>query len=266
MKTKFLFLALVPFGLFGCVTQKDYQALSSDHAALATKVDAQREELAKLKSELEATRERLDNALRANAESGQDLVASQRRVNELTGKVDELTHTIDEGKKELSASRAEIYARLDDLKRAAPAPAPPAPPAVTIPSEKPGHYAALEAAYQKKDWVTVRALGPEYVNRYPTDDLADDALYMVASADLQDGRASSALGSHNRLLKLFPKTNVLDKTLYDMGEAYLALKDCANAKLAYQACESRFAKEKIGQEAKKKLDLIAKAPPGTCAP
>ena len=112
----------------------------------------------------------------------------------------------------------------------------------------------------------MRALGPEYLNRYPSDESADAALLMVAEADREDSRPASALGSYNRMLKLFPRTKLLDRTLYGMGEAYLMMHDCGNAKLAYQSCETRFAKEKIGQEAKAKLATIAKAPPGLCAP
>ncbi|MEA2752054.1 MAG: hypothetical protein QOI41_6197, partial [Myxococcales bacterium] len=124
----------------------------------------------------------------------------------------------------------------------------------------------LEAAFGKHDWATVRALGPEYVNRYPSDDKADEALFYLGSADLQDGRPSSALGQFNRLLKLFPRSNVLDRTLYGIGDAYLLMHDCANAKVAYDACEKRFAKDKIGADAKAKVDQIGKNPPGMCAP
>ena len=112
----------------------------------------------------------------------------------------------------------------------------------------------------------LRALGPEFVNRYPTDEHADEALYLMGDADLSDGRPTSALGHFNRLLKLFPRSKVLDKTLFAMGDAYMTMHDCAAAKLAYEACEKRFSKEKIGAEARAKLQTIAKNAPGLCAP
>jgi hypothetical protein len=59
---------------------------------------------------------------------------------------------------------------------------------------------------------------------------------------------------------------VLDRTLFGMGEAYLALHDCANAKLAFQACEGHFGREKIGAEARKRAQAIDKLAPGSCAP
>jgi TolA-binding protein len=260
---------VVIFGGFasGCfVQQRDHDALVAKTEQMEKDVAQAKSDSAAVKADLAATRERLDNALRANADSSGDMIASKQRINDLAGRVDEVSHGIDELRRDVGASRTELYARIDDLKRtqASAAAAPPAP--ITVPSDKDAHYKQLEAAYAKREWPTVRALGPEYVNRYATDDKADEALFFMGSADLQDGRPSSALGQFNRLLKLFPRSNVLDRTLYAMGDAYLMMHDCANAKTAYDACEKRYTKDKIGAEAKAKIDQIGKNPPGMCAP
>lgn len=253
--------------LTGCLTlQKDHDALVEKTAALAKSVEQSRADITALRGDLEATRARLDNALRANADTGSDLLTSKQRINDLAGRTDELGHSVEELRRDLGSSREEIYARIDDLKRAQPAPPPPPPPPTPVPADKAQHFAAVEDASAKKDWPLVRTLGQEFVNRYASDDKADDALFLVGDADLSDGRPTSALGHFNRLLKLFPHSNVLDRTLFDMGEAYLALHDCANAKLAFSACESRFAKEKIGLASKQRLAKIAAGAPGLCAP
>jgi TolA-binding protein len=247
------------------VNQRDHDALAAKTTQLEKDVTQSHADVVALRADLEATRQRLDNALRANADSSGDYLASKQRLNELAGRVDEINHGIDDLKRDVGASRTELYARIDDLKRVQTAPPPAAAP-ITVPTDKDAHYKQLEAAFGKKDWATVRALGPEYVNRYPSDDKADEALFYLGSADLQDGRPSSALGQFNRLLKLFPRSNMLDRTLYGIGDAYLLMHDCANAKVAYDACEKRFTKEKIGADAKAKIDQIGKNPPGMCAP
>jgi TolA-binding protein len=249
----------------GCVNPQDHEALSARTTQAEKDVAQSHAEIAALRADLESTRQRLDNALRANADSSGDYLASKQRLNELAGKVDELNHGVDDLRRDVGASRTELYARIDELKRTQ-QPPPPAPAPITAPADRDAHYKQLEAAFTKKDWATVRALGPEYVNRYPSDDKSDEALFYMGSADLQDGRPSSALGQFNRLLKLFPRSNVLDRTLYGIGDADLLMHDCANAKVAYDACEKRFAKEKIGAEAKAKIDQIGKNPPGMCAP
>jgi TolA-binding protein len=258
---------LVLLAQSGClVMQKDVDALSARTAAAEKEASEARAETSALRNDLEATRIRLDNALRANADSSTESMTSKQRMNELAGRVDEAMHGVDELKRDVAASRTEIYARLDDLKSRTQQAAAPPPPPITVPADKTAHFRMIEEAHGKHDWPTVRALAAEYVNRYPNDDHAPEALYDAGDADLADGRPSSALGNFNRLLKLYPRSKVLDRTLFAMGEAYMLMHDCASAKLAYDACERRFAKEKVGADARARLQVIAKNAPGTCAP
>ena len=259
------FVAMALFAPACMVSQRDHDALVAKTTQMEKEVAQSRADVVAMRTDLEATRQRLDNALRSNADSSSDLLTSKQRINDLAGRVDEVNHGMDELRRDVAASRTELYARIDDMKRA-PAMTPAAPAPIAVPADKAAHYKQLEDAYGKRDWATVRVLAPEYVNRYASDDKADEALFFIGSADLQDGRPSSALGQFNRLLKLFPRSNVLDKTLFAMGDAYLLMHDCANAKVAYDACERRYSKDKIGIEAKGKLDQIAKDPPGLCAP
>jgi TolA-binding protein len=261
-------LALLALPSSGClVTQRDHEAVAARAEQAEKQSAAARAEVTTLRADLEATRTRLDNALRANADSSTETMSTKQRLNDLAGRVDEANHGVEELRRDVTASRTEIYAKMDDLKRAQQAAqATPAPPPVAVPADKAAHYKQLEEAYGKKDWATVRALAPEYVNRYAADDKADEALFYAGDADLNDGRPSSALGNFNRLLKLFPRSNVLDRTLFGMGEAYMLMHDCVNAKLAYEACEKRYSKEKVGADSRAKLQIIAKNAPGTCAP
>ena len=171
---------------------------------------------------------------------------------------------VEELQKSLTATRSELATQIDELKRAQPTA--PAPPPVTVPADKSAHFAALDSAYNRKDWPAVRILGHEYATKYPQDDQADDALYLTGDGDLQDNRPTSALGEFNRLLKLYPRSNRLGPTLMEMGTAYLALHDCDNAKLAFSAAQERFPRERFAGDAKKKLTEIAHPPAGMCSP
>jgi len=260
-------LVFLAFSSSGCfVMRQEHEAVAARASEAEKQAAAARQEVMALRADLEATRQRLDNALRANADSSTETLSTKQRLNDLAGRLDEANHGLEELRRDVAASRTELYARIDDMKRSLQAPPAPAPPPVQVPPDKVQHFRQLETAHSKGDWVTVRALASEYVNRYPTDDKADEALFYAGDADLSDGRPSSALGNFNRLLKLFPRSNVLDRTLFSMGDAYMTMHDCANAKLAYEACDRRFSKEKIGAESRAKLQLIAKNPPGTCAP
>ena len=252
--------------LSGCgvfVMQRDHDELATKLSAHQAEVAELKKEVAGLKGEVEGAVARVDQALKVNADRGADFMTERARLNELAGRLDEANHAIEDLKKEVSSDRAEQNARLDELKRSQEV-QPKQPPPVTIPDNAPAHFAAVQAAYDKKDNATMRALGREFVSRYPNDEKADDVLYLMGDADVREGHAASALGEFHRVLKIQPPSNVLGKTLLGMGDAYLQLKDCANAKLAYQAAASRFPKLPEGQAAKKKLDEVEKPAPGTC--
>jgi TolA-binding protein len=266
-------LAALAFGSGGCgvfATQKDFDALKEQNDLLAKQVRDQQQDLAAAKQELAQTRDRLENALRANADTGSDLLSSKARINDIAGRSDELAHAIEELKKSMQESRNEVDAKLDAIARQAQttqqATQTPAAPPVKIPDDKATHFQAVQGAYTQKDWPLVRTLGHEYVTRYPADDKADDVQFLIGDADLQDNRPTSALGEFNKLLKLYPRSDRLDRTLFDMGDAYLQLHDCTNAKLAYGAVEQRFAREPVGKEAKAKLMTLEHPAGGVCSP
>ena len=261
----FVLLALSVSGCGVFATATEGRNLAARDDALEKTVEEQKQTIAKLQADLDATRERLDNALRANADNGSDLMSEKARMNALAGKMDENAHALDELRRQLSQSRTEVDARLDEIKRAQ-AVQPQQPPPVQIPPEKNAHYAAIEAAYGQKDYNLTRTLGREYVNRYPTDERTDDVEYLMGDADLKDGRPSSAIGEFNHVLKATPTSNVLDKTLFDMGESYMLMHDCQSARLAYESCAKRFPKEKLGIDAKSRMSAIDHPQPGMCAP
>jgi len=245
--------------------QRDFAAEKARNDALEKRIQTEEADLALVKTDLQGTRDRLENALRANADTGSDLLSSKARINDLAGRSDELAHSLEELRKIQQDTRNEIDTKLDAIARQAVQQIP-APPPVQIPADKETHFQAVQGAYTQKDWPLVRTLGHEYDVRYPTDDRADDVQFLLGDCDLQDNRPTSALGEFNRLLKVYPRSDKLDKTLFAMGEAYLQLHDCANAKLAYGAVEQRFAREKIGAQAKSKVAEIDHPSPGMCAP
>ena len=261
-----LLLVLVLLAPGGCATKRDLERLADRNTVLEKKATFAESENLRLRSDVEGLRTRLENALRANADSGSDLLSTKQRLNDMFAREDDLQHNMEEVRKELTASRTELYARLDDVKRAQVASAGAAAAAPAIPADRSAHLTAIRDAYAKRDWALVRLFAPEYAIRYPDQDGADFSLYYAGDADLKDNRPASAVGNFNRFLKLFgTKSTVLDRALLGMGDAYLALHDCQNAKLAFQTCEKRFTKEPSGREARTRLASLASPAAGVCA-
>lgn len=267
--TRALSLLLMAALTSGCglfVTRQDFDVVKAQAEALEKRAKDQEADQAALKAELQAVRDRLENALRASADTGSDLLSSKARINDLAGRLDELTHALEEAKTNAQATRTEIDTKLDAITRAQQVAPAPAPPPVKIPADKMTHFLAVEGAYKQKDWPLVRTLGHEYVTRYPTDDKADDVQFLLGDADLQDSRPTSCLGELNKLLKVYPNSDMLDHTLYDMGLAYLQLHDCPNAKLAFSAAAQRFSKIQVGADSRQRIHEIEHPGPGLCAP
>ncbi len=252
------------FALPGCfATDTRVKALET-RSAEAERFDKDTQaEVVRLREQVEELKNRLELALRANADQGTAALSDKERLNAAMGKSEETAHALEEIRKELSSTRTELDKRLDDVKRAQEARAAQAP-TVTIPQDRASHYAAIESATTQKDFALTRTLAREYVSRYPADDRVDDVYYLMGDADLKDGRPASAIGEFNRVLRASPPSNVLDKTLFGMGEAYLMMHDCNNAKDAFKLAIKKFAKSAVAKDAQKRLDSLDKPAAGTC--
>ncbi len=296
------------------VMQKDFDALAQEQEALQKSVTDRDAEIKAIRAELNTTRERLENALRANADASSDFLSEKARIQEINGRLDETTQQLDDIRKEIASSRAAAVeapaetapadpqvaaapkveaapaveaapkratvdlraaeapqtqpaqpartATLEAAPQTQPAPKPAAAPA--FPADRNGHFLALRSAFEKHDVAAVRTLGHKFLERFASDDRGDEVLYMLGDTELKEQQPAVALGSFNRLLKQYPSSKFLDRALYDMGEAYLALHDCANAKTAFSASAQRSAK-KSGSPAHEKLTLIQKNAPGFCS-
>ncbi len=207
-----------------------------------------------LETDLAATRTRLDNALKANAENGSDLSSSKQRIAQLTGRVEEANHAAEEAKREVAQLRAEMSKGSQGG----------AASSIPIPADKTAHFAAVDDAYRRHDFSTLRALGGDYASRYPSDEKSDIVLFYLGDAELKDGRPTAALASFNKLLKSFPKSKTMPMTLFDMGEAYLALHNCPDAKLAFNSCVSHAGADQVGKDAKERIKKIDSKPAGLC--
>ena len=65
----------------------------------------------------------------------------------------------------------------------------------------------------------------DLVSQYPQSDHADDALYEIARAELQQNHTQAAIDTYQTLLKQYPNSNYAAKTSLELGMAYRTLKE-----------------------------------------
>jgi len=263
---------VVPFLvlLTACATVKreEFQALKGSHEALRTRHEALQAENDKLKIDLSTTRERLDNALRANADAKENLLNAGAQSARLEGRIEELAQADEEGRRQLDMQRANLEVQIQELDKQikelgtkmsdfATKPPPPPPPTVPVPADKNAHFAALERANEMRDWAAVRILASEFGGRYPTDERLDGVYYFRGNAEAALGQHATAIGEYSKVMKAGPKSVFLPRALLALGESYAALGNCADARTALEIAEKRYRKDAVGRDAKAALTKLA---------
>ena len=110
----------------------------------------------------------------------------------------------------------------------------------------------------------ILALARAYVERYPKDDHADNAQYMIGSSYLKQDQAAAALGEFQKVLSTYRKGDALDKTLYDMAQAFLQVRSCNDAGTALKALLKNHKTSPLVPRAKKELRKVRDLGPADC--
>jgi len=226
--------------------------MQADIAANQQRLDQLEADLEARRKELEAALEEASRVLRRNsADQGLQIEEIIDRLALMEGEIAELRMQSTTLSKE---QVSELQDRLSEVARAAGMDVP--IESSQIPDGKKQHYEAAVKAYRIKDNSYARALLRAYIERYPSDDKADDAQYMVGSSYLRQGQPAAALGEFRRMLSSYRKSDVLDKTLYDMARAFTQVKACNDAEAALKALLRNHKRSPLFEKAKRKLRQV----------
>jgi TolA-binding protein len=249
-------LLLIPVP--GCISQ-----MRADIAANEQRLDALEQDLETKRKELQEALAEASRVLRRNsADQGLQIEEIQGRLAVLEGEIAELRNEAS-GTIQAQAERSlELQRRLSEVARAAGLDVP--LDSSEIPQSKSEHWEALSKAYKINKHSYARALARAYVERYPKDDRADDAQYIIGSSYLKQGQAAAALGEFQKVLSTYRKGDALDETLYDMSQAFLEVKSCNDAATALKALLKNHKQSSLVPEAKKELRRVRELGAADC--
>jgi len=234
----------------GCISQ-----MQSDITANQQRLDS-------LEADLEAKRKELEEALaeasrvlrRNSADQGLQIEEIQQRLAVLEGEIAELRNE-SSGLSQAQAQRTlELQKQLSDVARAAGMDVALDP--TEIPQTRNAHWEALTRAYRINKYSYTRALGRAFVERYPKDDDADNAQYMIGSSYLKQGQAAAALGEFQKVISTYRKGDAVDETLFDMAQAFLQVRSCNDAGTALKALLKNHPRSPLVPEAKQELRKV----------
>lgn len=234
----------------GCISQ-----MRADIAANQERLDSLENDLEVKRKELEDALEEASRVLRRNsADQGLQIEQLQQGLAVIEGQIAELRME-SSGSSQAQAQRTlELQQRLNDVARAAGMDVP--IDSEEIPKNKGEHWDALTKAYRINKYSYTRALGRAYVERYPKDENADNAQYMIGSSYLKQDQAAAALGEFQKVLSSYRKGDAIDETLYDMAQAFLEVRSCNDAGTALKALLNDHKSSKLAPEAKKELRKV----------
>ena len=208
--------------------------------------------------ELEEVLERATQVVTRNsADLGTEVAELRTQLQTIEGQIAELRNELESTQRTVS----------EQARTASKRPTKSGDPAIDpseVPSERPAHYSAADQAFQAGDHGRARGLFRLYVQRYRTDERADDALYSIGKSYLEQGNPRSALLAFRRVISQFPQGDALDETLFDMGDAFYRLHSCDDARSAYQALIQQHRRSPLASQARRKLRALSRAPRGYC--
>jgi TolA-binding protein len=233
-----------------CISQ-----MRTDIAGNQKRLDSLEEDLEVKRKELEEALAEASRVLRRNsADQGLQIEKIQQRLATMEGQMAELRHESSGTSKAQAEQSLALQRQLSEVARAAGMDVP--IDSDEIPKSKSAHWEAVTKAYRINKYSYTRGLARAYVERYPKDEHADNAQYMIGSSYLKQGQSAAALGEFQKVLSTYRKSDALDKTLYDMSKAFLEVRSCNDASTALQALLKNHKRSNLMPEAKKDLRRI----------
>lgn len=270
-------LALAGLALSGCYPK-------AKGVALEEKLAEQNQRLAELESGIADTRQRMDAALetaeskvaelqevleqatavvtRNSADLGTEVIQLREQLQAVEGSLAELQNELQTTQRQMGeqqqafdqqirrfAQKAGVDMAVDESQ---------------IPDNADAHFAAGQTALGAGEHSQARALFREFIRRYPEDERADNAQYLVGKAYLVERRPANALGEFRRVISNYPRGDAVDEALFDMADAFFQLHACTDAKAALEALIRGHRRSSLRDDARRKLRQINRAPASAC--
>lgn len=102
------------------------------------------------------------------------------------------------------------------------------------------HYRWVLTAHQMEEWEEALTLARNFVNRYPDSALAPQALYLIATAHLEQRRYRESNEVLTDLLDAFPDHVLFPRWLFTRGFIRVLLEDYGSARQDFSSYLSRF--------------------------
>ena len=263
-----LALALAPLAA-GCVTSSRFEgsrvAMENRLRALETNDQQRRQQLneavERATAQVRTLNEQLEQArtqTRNTADLGARMESFEERIRGLTGTLEELRHSLDEG----SQARTQVATRVEAVERRLGIA--PLVDANQIPADNAALLAQARTAFEARDYPRTRFLAQALVQRAAQDPNADDAMLLIARAQLAENRAATAVQELNRLLQTYPQGDAVPEALGVLADSFVNLRMCTEAQRTLRLLIERHGRTPAGTAARARLEQVRALPREAC--
>lgn len=256
----------------GCYTRSRGESLETEInsrlTVLEKQLESDREEYTKLiqkaEGDVTALEEVLSNATGAAATYAADTENMREEFAKVEGSIAELRNGLSKLDASLERRENSIRDRME-LVASKVGLDPPLDPA-KIPQEPEKLLTVADSAREKNDHGKARSLYRAFMDRFPTDQRADDVQLKIGKSYAEEGRHAQALTALNVIVDRYPSSDVMGETLYSMANSLYNMRSCNDAITLLQAVLQRYRDAALTQRARTKLREVQRAKRRGCRP
>lgn len=135
-----------------------------------------------------------------------------------------------------------------------------------IPTDRDKLLSAADDASKQEHHGNARSLYRAFLERFPTDEAADDVQLKVGRAYAAEGRHAQALAALNVIVDRYPESDLMGETLYSMADSLYKMRSCNDAITLLQAVVQRYRDANLTKRARTKLREVQRSKRRGCQP
>jgi tol-pal system protein YbgF len=247
---------------------REHQQIMADIRMLEEQAQQLQQMLASLGDALKQLNSRIDDQTALERKAFAD---GKVQMDNLSGDIRVLREKVDETNVRLSSLSQETEALRTSLPQpgapiAAPASsdatqpggAPSTPPPTPVAGQTPKQlYDAATSDYQMGQYPLAIQGFQSFLNYYPKSDMADDALYQIGESYFNSSKWSDAVSAYARVISDYPTGNQVPNAYYKSGRALENIPGQTEAaKQSYQAVVDKFPDAQAATLAKQRLEAL----------
>jgi tol-pal system protein YbgF len=231
----------------------------SDGQILREDVSKLDERIARTENTLEQRSKKLDESIdkatkllaRNSADLGTEVAKFADELAKMTGQLAQMRQDLDG----LRAQSAQLVGRVDTIEKQLGISR--APDGTVVLDAT----ASFEAAYKKHQagqYAQARTDFGTFVQKFPQDQRADNALFWVADGWAKEKQTEKAIAAYQKLIDTYPNGDLVDDAFLAAGNAALTMKWCVDAGAYFGELVRRFPTSPLAKDAKERLDYAKK--------